>query len=209
MPTSFAANSAVPARARLALPRRASRKPLRKSAFFAAAFLAAAFVALAACHGAATASGPAMQLTSASFSNGQIPPAFTCDGQNRSPQLAWSKPPYGTRFLALTLVDPDAPFGTFTHWVLFNLPATTRGLPAGLETSSQLPGGALQGENSFHRTGYGGPCPPPGSTHRYIFTLYALDTPLALAPGASRAQLEAALAGHILAHAQLTARYGR
>lgn len=150
-----------------------------------------------------------MDLTSSSFTNGTIPKAYTCDGANRSPQLAWSAPPAGTRSLALTVTDPDAPHGTFTHWVLFNLRATTRSLPEGLDPSPQLPDGALQGGNSFRQIGYGGPCPPRGSTHRYVFTLYAVDAPLALAPGVSRAQLEAALAGHILAHAQLIARYGR
>lgn len=150
-----------------------------------------------------------MDLTSSSFSNGQIPLDYTCDGANRSPQLAWSQPPAATRALALTVTDPDAPFGTFTHWVLFNLPAATLSLPEDVPTNSQLPDGTLQGRNDFSNTGYGGPCPPRGSTHRYVFTLYALDAPLALAPGSTRKQLESALAGHILAHAQLTARYSR
>jgi Raf kinase inhibitor-like YbhB/YbcL family protein len=199
-PFSFAL-AAVPVRARRPLFRQSARK---------FALVSAAVLALAACHSAASASGRAtMRLTTASFANGLIPQAYTCDGQNRSPQLAWSKPPYGTRSLALTVTDPDAPSGTFTHWVLYNLPAATRTLPEDLDTSPQLPNGALQGRNDFRRTGYGGPCPPRGSTHRYVFTLYALDAPLALAPGSGRAAVEAAFVGHILARAQLIARYTR
>ena len=150
-----------------------------------------------------------MDLTSSSFSNGQIPRDYTCDGQNRSPQLAWSAPPAGTRSLALTVTDPDAPSGTFTHWVLFNLPASTRSLPEDLSTSPQLPDGSSQGHNDFSRIGYGGPCPPRGSTHRYVFTLFAVDSLLTLAPGAARDQLESALAGHTLARGKLIARYSR
>ena len=150
-----------------------------------------------------------MDLTSSSFSNGQIPRDYTCDGQNRSPQLAWSAPPAGTRSLALTVTDPDAPSGSFTHWVLFNLPASTRSLQEDLSTSPQLPDGSSQGENDFSHIGYGGPCPPRGSTHRYVFTLFAVDSLLTLAPGVTRDQLESALAGHTLARGKLIARYSR
>jgi len=150
-----------------------------------------------------------MQLTSTNFRNGRIPQTFTCDGADTSPQLAWTAPPATTKGLALLLTDPDAPSGTFTHWVLYNLPAATQALAEGLPKQAQLPDGSRQGSNDFGRLGYGGPCPPRGSTHRYVFTLYALDAALPLPPGATRAQVEEAMRGHILTMGQLTARYAR
>ena len=152
--------------------------------------------------------GQTMHLTSTSFQN-QIPAKFTCSGANISPQLAWSAPPAKTASLALIVTDPNAPRGTWVHWVLYNLPAGTRALPEGLSALGQLPDGALQGRNDFGEIGYGGPCPPPGSPHHYVFTLYALDAKLNLPVGATRAQVEAALQGHILASGRLVGLFQR
>lgn len=184
-----------------------------KAAHCAVAALLLIVPALGGCHRAGTtvvAGGQAtMQLGSSSFPDGAIPKTYTCDGADTSPQLAWTAPPAGTRSLALIVVDPDAPMGSFTHWVLYNLPATMRELPEGLPRQEQLPDGSRQGRNSFPRTGYGGPCPPRTSTHRYVFVLYALDRTLDLPAGATRRQVEEAIKGHILAHGELTGRYGR
>lgn len=167
--------------------------------------------ALSGCH-SSTVLGqgtPDMHLTSSSFANGEIPKKFTCDGANTSPQLAWAAPPAATQSFALTVVDHDAPMGSFVHWVLYDVPPETRGLPEGVPTQDQLPDGSRQGPNDFGEIGYGGPCPPEGSSHRYTFSLYALDAKLDLAPRATRSQVEAAVKGHILAHGQLVARYKR
>ncbi len=144
-------------------------------------------------------------LTSSAFADGgAIPSKYTCDGADVSPALTWSGAPGNTQTFALIADDPDAPAGTWVHWVLFNLPGTAKALP---ENAS--PGGAVQGRNDFRKTGYGGPCPPPGKPHRYFFKLYAVDTSLALHAGATKAQLEAAMQGHIIATAQLVGTYGR
>jgi hypothetical protein len=154
--------------------------------------------------------GQTMHLTSTSFQDGsRIPKQFTCSGANISPQLSWNAPPAATVSLALIVTDPDAPRGTWVHWVLYNLPAGTRALPEGLPALDQLPDGALQGRNDFGEIGYGGPCPPPGSPHHYIFTLYALDAKLNLPVGATRAQAEAAMQGHILASGKLIGLFQR
>ena len=151
----------------------------------------------------------AMQLTSAAFEQGAgIPARYTCDGENLSPPLAWAGVPPGTKTLALIADDPDAPMGTWVHWVVYNLPTSTAGLPEGYAADPQRSDGTCQGVTDFHRTGYGGPCPPSG-THRYFFTLYALDTACSLAPGATAKELEAAMRGHILAQAQLMGTYRR
>ena len=151
-----------------------------------------------------------MNLTSTSFQDGkQIPAKFTCSGANLSPQLTWSAPPAKTASLALTVTDPDAPRGTWVHWVLYNLPAGTRELPEGLPSQGQLPDGAHQGRNDFGEIGYGGPCPPSGPPHHYIFTLYALDAKLNLPEGATRAQVEAAMKGHMLANGRLIGLFQR
>jgi Raf kinase inhibitor-like YbhB/YbcL family protein len=123
--------------------------------------------------------------------------------------LAWAAPPATARSLALIVTDPDAPVGTFVHWVLFNVPAAQRELPAALPTLEQLPDGSRQGRNDFGNIGYGGPCPPGHSTHRYIFDLYALDATLNLQPGATRKQVEAAMQGHILSRGEVIWRYSR
>jgi Raf kinase inhibitor-like YbhB/YbcL family protein len=139
---------------------------------------------------------------------GPIPARFTCDGAGQAPALAWSPPPRGTRSLALLLVDPDAPGGAFVHWVLWGLAPDAGRLPEGA-TGPALPAGVREGRNGFGRIGYGGPCPPRGQRHRYVFHLYALDDVPALPPGADAAALEAATAGHVLAEGVLQGTYGR
>jgi hypothetical protein len=143
-------------------------------------------------------------ITSTAFSEGEkIPRLYTCDDLNVSPPLAWTGVPTNTVSLALIVDDPDAPSGTWVHWVLFNLPSSLAGLDQGKN------GGGTEGQNDFRKVGYGGPCPPHGSNHRYFFKLYALDTRLGLKPGTSKAQLENAMKGYILAQGQLMGRYGR
>lgn len=137
-----------------------------------------------------------------------IPPQFSCEGENISPPLEWSEPPAGTAAFALIADDPDAPGGTWVHWVLFNLPLDRRGLPAAIPTDGDLSDGGLQGSNSAGRTGYTGPCPPSG-THHYFFKLYALDTELGLPAGASKAELQEAMAGHVLDQAETLGTYSR
>jgi Raf kinase inhibitor-like YbhB/YbcL family protein len=151
-----------------------------------------------------------LELTSPVFEDGgMIPSKFTCDGVDVSPLLEWSGVPEGTKSLALICDDPDAPIGTWVHWVLYDLPADTVSLPEGVPTHETIENGALQGKNDFKRIGYGGPCPPPGKPHRYFFKLYALDRELDLEPGASKKDLEKAMKGHILAEGQLMGRYKR
>jgi Raf kinase inhibitor-like YbhB/YbcL family protein len=150
------------------------------------------------------------ELTSRAFENGgTIPKKFTCDAADVSPSLSWSDPPPGTRSLALISDDPDAPMGTWVHWVAFDIPAGTRELPEGVSKTADLPGGGRQGRTDFGRIGYGGPCPPPGKPHRYYFKLYALDAQLNLKPGSTKSDVEKAMKGHILAQAELMGRYGR
>jgi Raf kinase inhibitor-like YbhB/YbcL family protein len=150
-------------------------------------------------------------LTSTAFKDGAtIPGKHTCDGVDVSPPLAWSGTPAGTRSVALIADDPDAPGGTWVHWVLYNLPAEVSDLPENIAKVESLDlGGARQGRNDFRRPGYGGPCPPPGPAHRYFFKLYALDTRLELKAGAQKKDVEAAMEGHVLGSAQLMATYAR
>jgi Raf kinase inhibitor-like YbhB/YbcL family protein len=126
-----------------------------------------------------------------------------------SPPLAWTDAPEGRASFALIADDPDAPGRTWVHWVIFNIPPNVGGLSENTPTNDRLGDGSLQGANDFRRIGYGGPCPPPGSPHRYFFKLYALDTKLDLEAGATKAQLEAAMQGHILAEAQLMGTFRR
>jgi Raf kinase inhibitor-like YbhB/YbcL family protein len=152
----------------------------------------------------------AFELTSSAFREGEsIPRQYTGDGRNLSPPLQWSDPPANTSSLALICEDPDAPRGTFTHWVIFNVPAKSRELKEGIPPEATLPDGTVQGKNDFGKIGYGGPAPPPGKPHRYFFKLYALDRVLELRPGATRSQLLAAMKGHVLDEAQLMGIYGR
>jgi hypothetical protein len=149
-------------------------------------------------------------MTSSAFSTGEtIPKKFTCDGPDVSPKLAWNDPPAKTQSFALIMDDPDAPVGTWVHWVLYDLPADAKELSEGVAKKEQLPNGALQGRNDFGKIGYGGPCPPPGKPHRYLFKLYALDAKLNLKAGATKAEVERAMKGHILVQAEVIGRYGR
>jgi len=144
-----------------------------------------------------------LTLTTTAFASGApIPDAFTCKGTDISPALVWTGHVEKTAGFALIVDDPDAPAGTWVHWVLWNIPAATHALPEGVRQFPRLDNGAFQGKNDFGKIGYNGPCPPPGKTHRYFFRLYALDTKLSLAPGATRQQLDAAMKGHILAKAE-------
>jgi len=150
----------------------------------------------------------AFQITSSAFRDGgSIPKKFTCDGTDVSPALSWTDPPARTRSLAIIADDPDAPGGVWVHWVLYDLPPDTDKLPEGVTKSPQLPKGALQGRNDFSKIGYNGPCPPRGSAHRYFFKLYALDSKTGLRAGATKAEVERAIHGHILAQAQLVGRF--
>ena len=153
----------------------------------------------------------AFTLTSAAFRDGAgIPVKYTCDGVDVSPPLSWSSAPAGTGSFALIVDDPDAPAGTWVHWVLYNLPADVSELPENIAKVESLDlDGARQGRNDFRRPGYGGPCPPPGPAHRYFFKLYALAAPLTLKAGAQKRDVEAAMEGHVLATAQLMGTYGR
>ncbi|HEX9201466.1 MAG TPA: YbhB/YbcL family Raf kinase inhibitor-like protein [Acidobacteriaceae bacterium] len=152
----------------------------------------------------------AFTLTSPAFpNNGKIPEKYTCDGADRSPKLTWIEVPANTRSLALIADDPDAPAGVWTHWLIWNIPADAANLPENTPKLTTLPSGARQGRNDFHRIGYAGPCPPPGTAHRYFFKLYALDAQLNLKAGASRADLESATKPHILAQAQTMGSYER
>lgn len=148
----------------------------------------------------------AMYLRSSAFENGEsIPKRYTCEGADVSPPLEWGAPPEGTRAFVLIVDDPDAPGGTWVHWVLYDLLGDTRTLPEGNPESL-----GVAGINDFRRTAYGGPCPPRGSPHRYFFTLYAVDVPsLGLPRGASRRAVEKAMQGHILAQAQWMGTYRR
>ena len=152
----------------------------------------------------------AFELQSPAFGRGgDIPVKHTCDGQDRSPGLRWSDPPAGTKGFALVADDPDAPAGTWVHWVIYNIPAALRELPEGVVTRDTVAGIGTQGMNDFERAGYGGPCPPPGPAHRYFFKLYALDAELKLAPRKTKADLLKSMEGHVLGQAELMGRYRR
>jgi Raf kinase inhibitor-like YbhB/YbcL family protein len=151
----------------------------------------------------------AVTITSAAFTEGgMIPKEYTCDGRDISPPLAWTGVPEGTKSIAIICDDPDAPMGTWVHWVLFNLPAAADGLPQDIPGDKVLENGARHGINGFRRFGYGGPC-PPGGTHRYYFKLYALDTVLTQEAGITKEELLKSMEGHILAEGQLMGRYAR
>lgn len=152
----------------------------------------------------------AIVLSSAGFQTGaDIPRQYTCDAQDISPPLRWSNVPAATKSLALIVDDPDAPGGTWVHWVIYDLPGESKDLAEDMAKTDTLPNGAKQGVNDFRKVGYGGPCPPPGSAHRYYFKLYALDTATRLKPHATKQQLLDAIQGHVLGEAELIARYKR
>lgn len=150
------------------------------------------------------------QISSSSFeSGGMIPKKFTCDAADVSPELSWNGAPQGTKSFALIADDPDAPAGTWTHWVIYDLPPNLTNLAENTPKTDELPDGAAQGRNSFKKIGYNGPCPPPGKAHRYFFRLFALDQKLEIKPGASKEEVEHAVQGHILAEAEVVGKYQR
>jgi Raf kinase inhibitor-like YbhB/YbcL family protein len=150
-----------------------------------------------------------MNLTSTAFSYGEfIPAKYSCNGEDVSPSLSWIEPPAGTQSFALIMDDPDAPVGTWVHWVLFNLPASARGLFEGMPADLTFTDGSVQGITSARSHGYHGPCPPSG-THRYFFKLYALDTTLSLTFAADKKEVLAAMDGHILAQAELMGKFSK
>jgi hypothetical protein len=151
-----------------------------------------------------------MKLVSTAFENGRpIPVQYTGDGPDVSPHLQWSDAPAGTKSFALICDDPDAPAGTWVHWVIHGLPGSAKELPEKIPTAESLPDGLKQGINDFGRIGYGGPLPPPGKPHRYFFKLYALDAAPALKPRATKQELLRAMEGHTLAEAQVMGTYQR
>lgn len=144
-----------------------------------------------------------LNVSSTAFTAGQaIPAQYTCKGQGISPPLAWSGAPAGVKSFALIMDDPDAPMGTFVHWVLYNLPAASGALPEAIPAGPKLTDGSVQGSNSAGRSGYTGPCPPSG-THRYFFKIYALDVLLDPGAGAGKEQLLRAMDGHIVSQGEL------
>ncbi len=143
-----------------------------------------------------------LTISSAAFASGQsIPAKYSCVGREVSPPLTWSGAPANTKSFALIVDDPDAPGGTWVHWVMYNIPAAASDLPEAVQPGGQLSDGSLQGKNSYGNLGYNGPCPPSG-THRYFFKLYALDAMLNLSAGTSKQQLISAMQGHILAQGE-------
>jgi Raf kinase inhibitor-like YbhB/YbcL family protein len=151
-----------------------------------------------------------LSVSSPGFAQGdRIPVKYTCDGEGVSPPVYWSKGPAATQSYALIADDPDAPRGTFTHWVMYNIPSGVTRLEEHVTAVDRLDDGTIQGKNSNDKVGYAGPCPPPGKPHRYRFNLYALDSLLDLGPGASKADLLNAMNGHVLAQGELMGTYGR
>ncbi len=149
------------------------------------------------------------KLTSPAFENGAaIPSDFSCKGRDISPALTWTDPPAGTKSFTIIMDDPDAPIGTWVHWVIFNIPASTHDLKEGTPTDAKLSDGSIQGITSARSTGYHGPCPPSG-THRYFFKLYALDVMLELSSKADKKDVLAAMEGHVLANTELMGTFSR
>jgi Raf kinase inhibitor-like YbhB/YbcL family protein len=151
-----------------------------------------------------------LTISSTAFQEGKpIPKLYTGDGKDISPPLQWADPPAATKSFALIADDPDAPRGTWVHWVLFNLPPDTHSLVEGVPKNETLANGAMQGTTDFGSVGYGGPAPPKGKPHRYYFKLYALDDMLKLPAGATKAEAESAMKGHVLAESQVMGIYQR
>jgi Raf kinase inhibitor-like YbhB/YbcL family protein len=156
------------------------------------------------------AKSPLFSVSSPAFAAGAvIPEQYTCKGNDLSPPLQWSKVPAQTGSFALIVDDPDAPGGVWVHWVVWDLPATARSLPEAIPKRDLLDNGSRQGRNDFGRTGYNGPCPPGGKTHRYVFRLYALDGKLTLSPQSSRSDLDAAMKGHVVAETEYIGTFHR
>lgn len=155
--------------------------------------------------------GPVLKLSSTSFeADSDIPAKYSCDETNVSPALAWTEPPAGTLSFALIMDDPDVPAKTVVHWLIYDIPASTRSLPEGVPTKKKLADGSSQGQNIRKKVGYTGPCPEKGGpAHHYFFKLYALDSRTRLKPDAKKEELDAAMKGHILAQAQVIGRFKR
>jgi Raf kinase inhibitor-like YbhB/YbcL family protein len=187
------------------------RKPSLLLVSCAAAILLLRGVASSDAPTAGTTAGPmSLQISSDAFADGKmIPKDHTCDGADRSPPLHWDGAPERTKAFALVVDDPDAPSGVFTHWLLYNVPAAAKALDVGVATTGTLGDGSRQGTNDFGRVGWSGPCPPPGSAHRYYFKLYALSAPLELEPGAKRDAVLKAIKEKKLAEAEVTGKYER
>ena len=150
-----------------------------------------------------------LKVESQAFKNGgMIPTKYTCDGEDVSPPISWSNGPECTKSYALIADDPDAPMGTWVHWVIYNIPPDITRLDENVPKVEELPNGAVQGVNDFRRYGYGGPC-PPGGTHRYYFKVYALDTELKDGPGLTKKKLLKRIEGHIIGYGELMGRYSR
>lgn len=153
---------------------------------------------------------PGLEINSAVFNKGEkIPPKYTCDGENISPPLVWSNSAEGAESWMVIMDDPDAPRSPFIHWIIYNIPVEQTGLPEAVPNVTKLPGGALQSRNDTLTTGYSGPCPPPGPSHHYNFTLYALDKILDLPSEASKKQIFEAIQDHIISQGKLTGIYSR
>ena len=153
---------------------------------------------------------PTLHVVSGAFTDGEtIPAVYTCDGANISPAIKWSTPPKSTLSMAVVVDDPDAPSGDFTHWIVYDIPPDIHRLPEHVPGNATLSSGSHQAQNDFEHIGYGGPCPPSGPAHHYHFHVYALDTRLTLPDNAARADVDAAVKGHILAQGELVGTYGR
>ncbi len=151
-----------------------------------------------------------LTLTSPAFApGGTIATGNACSGNDQSPPLAWSNAPQATKSFALIVKDPDAPGGTFIHWVAYNIPAQTNSLPAGVPQTAEIAGGGKNGINGFDHIGYNGPCPPPGEMHHYHFRLLALDSTLTPGDKADAAAIESAMKGHVIATAELVGTFER
>lgn len=151
-----------------------------------------------------------MTLTSPAISPGAaISSYFSCTGADRSPALAWNNAPQSTKTFALVVEDPDAPRGTFIHWVAYNIPVSVTSLPAGIPQSAEIAGGGTNGINGFDHIGYNGPCPPPGKMHHYHFRLFAVDSTLTPGDKADAAALESAMKGHVVATTELVGTFER
>ncbi len=151
-----------------------------------------------------------IEVSSPAFQDGELIPArYTCEGEDISPPLEWTNLPAGSKSVALICDDPDAPVGTWVHWVLYDLSPKFNKLPEAIPGREVTPQGAKQGTNDFRRSGYGGPCPPPGKPHRYFFKIYALDIEPGLPAGATKSDLLRTIEGHVLAEGQLVGLYKR
>ena len=152
----------------------------------------------------------ALRVSSPRWKHGEtIPKKHTGAGADVSPPLIFESVPPGTKSFVLICDDPDAPVGTWVHWVIYDIPGTAKGLPEGVATDASLPDGSRQGRNSWKKSGYGGPSPPPGKLHRYFFRLYALREPLGAAPGLYAKEIEAAARAKSIEEAECMGTYGR